>query len=118
MSVILATLAASGTMLAQNTTPTYATPEAVSKRMRITRMALDGISQADIARQAGMSAGAWNNAETGQSKLSINQALKLFDRFGIDPTWIYYGNTMFLPEDFKKKVKALTDDPLIRYQRP
>lgn len=72
----------------------------VARRLRIMRRALD-MSQAQICRETGISPGSWNNAETGDHRLSLDQALKVFHRFKqFDPTWLYLGHTGFMRQRF------------------
>ena len=80
--------------------------ENVAKRMRLTRMALR-LSQSEIARQIGIQQQVWNNAETGDNRLSINAAVKLYRTFQIDLMWTYFGEKGNLTSDFVKKIEAV-----------
>lgn len=83
----------------------------VARRLRVLRRALD-MTQAQICRETGISASSWNNAETGDHRLSLDQALKIYEVFGVDPTWIYLGHTGFLRQaagkELADKIEALT----------
>jgi transcriptional regulator with XRE-family HTH domain len=114
MSVVFSTLAALPILQMGPTSSS----SAMAKRLNITRRALN-LSQTQICRETGISFGSWNNAETGNSKLSVKQSEKLFHRYGIDLCWIHLGFTGFLPDDIRPKIQSLMmDDPSVGYKRP
>ena len=80
--------------------------EKVGNRLRLTRMALQ-LSQAEICRSTGMNPQSWNHAETGDNRLSLNDAIKLYEIFEIDLNWTYLGRLAFLPRDLVIKVEKL-----------
>lgn len=83
----------------------------VSARLRLTQRAFEAINprmtQAEVARRAGISKSAWNNALTGDNRLSVNDAVKLFEAFQLDLRWIYLGIAAGLPHDLAKEIEKL-----------
>ena len=63
---------------------------AVSRRLRQAREAL-GYTQSQLCRLTGINAQVWNNAETGDNMISINNAVRLRSKTGIPLDWIYCG---------------------------
>lgn len=55
------------------------------------------MSQAEISRLVGFSAQAWNNAETGDNRLGLDNAMALCARTGVSLDFIYFGNRSGLP---------------------
>jgi transcriptional regulator with XRE-family HTH domain len=78
----------------------------VAARLTLTREAL-GLSQAEICRRSGIAKSAWNNAETADNRLSLNDAIKLWEAFEIDLRWTFLGKIGGLPHDLAKKVEKL-----------
>ena len=68
----------------------------VAARLQLTREALK-LSQAALCRMAGISPQAWNNAETGDNRISVDEAMKLCRVTGVTLDWIYRGNRTLLP---------------------
>ena len=77
----------------------------VANRVRLTRAALE-LSQAEICRQTGITTSAWNNSETGDNRLSVNDTYKLRQVFKITSDWIYFGDKSGLPYALVKKIDA------------
>ncbi len=78
----------------------------VAARLTMTREAL-GLSQAEICRRSGIAKSAWNNAETADNRLSLNDAIRLWEAFEIDLRWTFLGKIGGLPHDLAKKVEKL-----------
>lgn len=68
----------------------------VAARLQLTREALK-LSQAALCRLAGISPQTWNNAETGDNRISVDEAIKLCRVTGVTLDWIYRGNRTLLP---------------------
>jgi transcriptional regulator with XRE-family HTH domain len=68
----------------------------VAARLRLTRQALK-LSQAGLCRIARISPQAWNNVETGDNLIGIENAIKLCRATGITLDWIYRGVRSNLP---------------------
>lgn len=80
--------------------------EACAERLRITREAL-GLSQAEICRQTKIHASAWNNAETGDNRLTYDNALKLCRRYGLTLDWLMRGDIRQIPAELSKKIAEI-----------
>lgn len=70
--------------------------EDVAERLRLTREAM-GWTQAELCRRAGISPQTWNNAETGDNRISVDEAIKLCRTTGVSLDWIYRGTRVLLP---------------------
>ncbi len=70
--------------------------EEVAARLRLTREALK-LSQAALCRMAGIPTNTWNNAETADNRLGLDEAFKLCRATGVSLDWIYRGNRALLP---------------------
>lgn len=85
--------------------------KAVAERLRQVQAALTAIdennTQAEVARTAKISKSAWNNALTGDNRLGVNDAIKLWQAYQIDLKWTYLGIPTGLPHDIKKKIDEL-----------
>jgi transcriptional regulator with XRE-family HTH domain len=68
----------------------------VADRLRLTRLAM-GWSQAELCRRSGISPQIWNNAETGDNRISVDEAIKLCRITGVSLDWIYRGIRVLLP---------------------
>lgn len=91
-------------------------PESVEEcayRLHVTRIAL-GLSQAEICRQAKIEPSAWNNAETGDNRLGIDNANKLRARFKISLDWLFWGDMYGLPADLAKRIAEVEAAPAPR----
>jgi transcriptional regulator with XRE-family HTH domain len=80
--------------------------EAAADRLRITRLAL-GLSQAEIARQTGMSPATWNNAETGDNRMKIDNLLKVCRRYGFGTDWFLRGDIRLVTTEYAKRIAEL-----------
>ena len=68
----------------------------VAARLKLTREALK-LSQAALCRQTGISPQSWNNAETGDNRIAVDEAMKLCRATGVTLDWIFRGNRTLLP---------------------
>jgi transcriptional regulator with XRE-family HTH domain len=78
--------------------------EACALRLRWTREAME-LSQAEMARRAGIAAATWNNAETGDNKLGLENALKLCQTYRLTLDWLYRGIINDLPAALAKGIE-------------
>jgi len=85
--------------------------EACAERLKLTRIAaMDGEdNQAKFCRIVQISAPIWNNAETGDNWLTIGNALKLCQRYGITLDWIYRGDMQCLSREMRDRIAALQE---------
>jgi transcriptional regulator with XRE-family HTH domain len=82
----------------------------VAERLKLLRQAL-GLEQAEIARRAGISPSAWNNAETGDNRIGISNAIKLRTAFGIGLDYIFCGDLRVLPAELQREIARLNTPP-------
>lgn len=78
--------------------------DAISHRLLLLRKAL-GYSQVFMAKVMGQSPSTWAMYETGDRRISIDQALKLCATVGASLDWIYRGNIHTLPADLAEKIQ-------------
>jgi len=76
------------------------------ERLRLTREAL-GLSQAELCRRVGISPAAWNNAETGDNRLGVDNAMELCKATGVTLDWIYLGHRAGLPQKLAVDIERL-----------
>jgi transcriptional regulator with XRE-family HTH domain len=76
---------------------------AIGTRLRLIRLAYGilkrqrPMSQVEFARHCGITAPAWNNAETGDHRIGIDSAMAVSRRTGITFDYIYLGNSDYVP---------------------
>lgn len=90
-------------MAAVDTEPTSV--EDVALRLRQTREAM-GWSQAELCRRASISPQTWNNAETGDNRISVDEAIKLCRATGVTLDWVYRGSRVLLPAIISDALRA------------
>jgi transcriptional regulator with XRE-family HTH domain len=78
--------------------------DAISHRLLLLRKAL-GYSQPALAQLLGQASGTWAMYETGDRRISLDEALKLCARFGASLDWIYRGNIHSMPADLAEKIQ-------------
>lgn len=83
-----------------------ATPEKVGSRLAIVREVL-GLSQTQIAAQAGLAVNAWNNYETGRRRISVDAAISVAREFRLTLDYIYVGDTANLPHGLARAIEAV-----------
>lgn len=80
--------------------------EMVAERLKLLREAL-GMDQAEICRRTGIGTSAWNNAETGDNRIGISNAIKLRHTFGVGLDYIFFGEQLALPSELATKIGRL-----------
>lgn len=63
-----------------------------------------GWSQAELSRRTGISRQSWNNAETGDERISVDNAIKLCRVTGVTLDWIYRGMRWILPTEVAREI--------------
>ena len=81
--------------------------EDVAARLRLTREAM-GWSQAELCRRCGISTQTWNNAETADNRISVDEAIKLCRTTGVTLDWIYRGSRVLLPASVLDALRGAT----------
>ena len=82
------------------------TPVAIGHRLAITRQAI-GLSQVDFARKAGIAANTYNQYETGASRPSLDNAVKICDAHRLSLDWIYLGEPGGLSYALADAIRAI-----------
>lgn len=83
----------------------------VPARLIMTRNAL-GLSQAELCREAGIATNAWNQFEKDRT-ITIVNAIKLCDRFGLTLDWLYLGDRSGLPGRVLRNLSIESEPPPI-----
>jgi hypothetical protein len=78
--------------------------KAIAERLQLTRIAYGrvqgrdkDISQTDFCDLVGLPLRLWNNGERASSRLGLDSAIQVVERFGVDLDWIYLGRKDGLP---------------------
>ncbi len=82
----------------------------VAARLRITRLALK-LTQRRLCQLTGLSTSAWNNAETGDSRIGVDSAILLCQATGITLDWIYRGSRVGLPTGISEAIALVEREP-------
>ena len=77
----------------------------VAARLKELRLAL-GLDQTEICLKTGIGTSAWNNAETGDNRLGLENAFKLRRTFLIGTDYTFFGDVRSLPSDIADKIDA------------
>jgi transcriptional regulator with XRE-family HTH domain len=89
----------------------------VAERLRLTREALR-LKQVAICRLTGISTAAWNNAETGDNRLGVDQAIALCQATGVTLDWIFRGIRAGLPHAIAQRISELENAPAAPPTKP
>lgn len=88
--------------------------EEIGKRLQLIRLAygalqdpLHPISQAEFARLCGIGRQAWNNVETGDNRIGIDNALAVRRRTGVGLDYIYENDLRDLPHAMAIEINRL-----------
>jgi transcriptional regulator with XRE-family HTH domain len=82
---------------------------ALTHRMKLLRLTT-GLSAADFARKTDMTRAMWHNIETGFSRVGIDAAMKLCDKYHITLDWIYRGrHDARLPHGLAKRLQEVAE---------
>ena len=69
-----------------------------------------GLSATEFARENGMGRPMWHNIETGFSRIGIDAAMKLCDKYHITLDWIYRGrHDARLPHSLAKRLQGVAE---------
>jgi transcriptional regulator with XRE-family HTH domain len=89
--------------------PKRANPAAVpeiARRLRMLRMAV-AESITDLSIQTGITRSAWSNYENGSSRIGVDAAMKLCDRYHVSLDWIYRGLDAMIPHGLAKRLQEV-----------
>ncbi len=82
----------------------------VAERLRVTRLALK-LTQRRLCELTGLTTSAWNNAETGDSRIGVDSAILLCQATGITLDWIYRGSRVGLPMEVSEAISRVELEP-------
>lgn len=80
-------------------------PRIIAARLAQTREAL-GLKAADLCRQTGIAPNAWSQFESGERPITIKNAVKLCETYGLTLDWIYRGDAAGLPQRVFQQIKV------------
>ena len=83
------------------------TPQKVAARIIAAREYL-GLNQKEFAKETGISPQQMNDWEAGRARMSLQGALKIYERFGVDPNWFFLNKVDTLPHNM---ATALSSSP-------
>ncbi len=90
---------------------------AIGQRLSHLRHALE-LNQRQLAERLGISGPRWANYELGTSRITVEMALRLVERWGVSLDWIYYGNPAAMPEGLLRKIDAAAREAAGHPARP
>lgn len=79
--------------------------EMITKRLIALRIAI-GPNQRRFAINAGIGTNTWGNYEKRGTRISLDEAFKLVDRYGVSLDWIYEGKAAMMPDALMEKIRA------------
>lgn len=82
-------------------------PEAIARRLFLTRHALGIEEQGAFALAAGTERSTYNNYEKGKRIPKLDQAIRLCDTYELTLDWIYRGDPSGLPYGLGTKINKL-----------
>ncbi len=92
----------------------FDTPEQIGQRLRWIRIAFgkvqghtNEISQSEFARRCDIGIAAWNNAETGDNRIGVDSALKLWHVTGVGLDYVFHGDMRTVPHALAVEIQKL-----------
>lgn len=94
--------------------PRTDSPTAIGERLQLIRRAYSAVqhrekdmSQSEFARLCGIGIPAWNNAETGDNRIGLDNAMAVCRRTGVSLDFIYRGERAGLPHALAVAIENL-----------
>lgn len=72
--------------------------------MKLLRMTT-GLSVSEFARETGIARTMWHNIEAGFSRISVDAAMKLCEKYAITLDWIFRGVDRYLTKDLTERLE-------------
>jgi transcriptional regulator with XRE-family HTH domain len=66
-----------------------------------------GLTQRQLAANLNITGPRWANYEVGTSRIPVDVALQLVEKWEVSLDWIYYGNETMMPKQLLKAIKAV-----------
>ena len=82
---------------------------AVGRRLSHLRHAL-GQTQRQLAASLNITGPRWANYEVSTSRIPVDIALRLVEKWEVSLDWIYYGNEAMMPKQLLKAIKAVAKE--------
>jgi transcriptional regulator with XRE-family HTH domain len=82
---------------------------AVGRRLSHLRHAL-GLTQRQLAARLNITGPRWANYEVGTSRIPVDIALRLVEKWEVSLDWVYYGNEAMMPKSILKAIKAVAKE--------
>jgi transcriptional regulator with XRE-family HTH domain len=79
---------------------------AVGRRLSHLRHAL-GLTQRQLAEILNITGPRWANYEVGTSRIPVDIALRLVEKWEVSLDWMYYGNEAMMPKQLLEAIKAV-----------
>jgi transcriptional regulator with XRE-family HTH domain len=89
---------------------------AVGRRLSNLRHAL-GLTQRQLAASLNITGPRWANYEVGTSRILVDIALRLVEKWEVSLDWIYYGNEAMMPKRLLREIKAVAKETMSRGER-
>lgn len=77
---------------------------AIARRMRLLRLTT-GLSISEFARETGIARTMWHNIESGFSRISVDAAMKLCDKYVLTLDWVFRGEDRYLTKDLIERLE-------------
>jgi transcriptional regulator with XRE-family HTH domain len=78
----------------------------VGRRLSHLRHAL-GLTQRQLAASLNITGPRWANYEVGTSRIPVDIALRLVEKWEVSLDWVYYGNGAIMPKQMLEAIKAV-----------
>ena len=81
-------------------------PRSIGERLMLTRNVF-GMTQTEFGKGAGIKKSTYNQYENGKERPSLDEAIKLCEKYGLTLDWIYRGDTRGLGPDLCAAIEAM-----------
>ncbi len=78
----------------------------VGERLALLRAAL-GVTQVEISRRTGIPKSSWNRFEKGERQILPEHALRLYEVYGVDANFVYFGREDGVPGSIRDNFPTL-----------
>lgn len=87
-----------------------AEPKDIARRLKAAREVLGYERAAPFYAEAGISGTAYQNWEAGGTPISLPNAIRVRERYGLSLDWIYLGIDTALPKNISKALSSMPRD--------
>ena len=87
----------------------------ISNRLRLLHAAVSRrqpelASCTEFARFVGLSRNAWWNYVKGHGRISVDAAMRLYERLGVSLDWIYENDTRHMPWELMSEIRLIAEE--------